>query len=67
MISPYVHTNVRAVGSERFRFPTDRRLTEEVVIRPTVRFRVGQSLVSIGTHLMGAERLPMRDPIRPAA
>jgi len=66
-MSPYLHTNVRAVGSERFRPRTDHRMVEEVVIRSSVRFRVGQSLVSIGTHLMGADSLPVRNPVRPAA
>ena len=66
MMSPYLPSTVHAIHTTRFGHAPDPSVAEEVVIHRTVRFRVGQSLVSIGAHLMGVERPPV-SRVRPAA
>ncbi|MEX2278786.1 MAG: hypothetical protein WEA76_01715 [Acidimicrobiia bacterium] len=45
----------------------DHAHVDEVVIRQTVRLRVGLSLVSLGNHLMGVTHPDARSDMRPAA
>jgi hypothetical protein len=45
----------------------DHSQVDEVVIRHTVRFRVGLSLVSLGQQLMGVTSPTDRTPLRSAA